>query len=89
MSEPAPASGETFGRYQLLERIGQGGMAEVFKAKAFGVEGFDFVLPRSIWFRRLFQDLLGRLQTGECRQVADMLGGYDFSESGEMIWGQE
>lgn len=55
----------------------------------FGLEGFDFVLPRSIWFRRLFQDLLGRLQTGECRQVADMLGGYDFRECGEMIWGQE
>ena len=55
----------------------------------FGLEGFDFVLPRSIWFRRLFQDLLDRLQTGECRQVADMLGGYDFRECGEMIWGQE
>ena len=55
----------------------------------FGFEGFDFALPRSIWFRRLFQDLLGRLQTGECRQVADMLGGYDFSDCGEMIWGQE
>ena len=38
---------------------------------------------------RLFQDLLSRLQTGECRQMADLLGGYDFSESGEMIWGQE
>ncbi|MBW2456260.1 MAG: protein kinase [Deltaproteobacteria bacterium] len=44
MSDPAPASGETFGRYQLLERIGQGGMAEVFKAKRFGVEGFEKVL---------------------------------------------
>ncbi len=34
----------TFGRYRLLERIGQGGMAEVFKAKSFGVEGFEKVL---------------------------------------------
>ena len=55
----------------------------------FGVEAFDFALPRNIWFRRLFQDLLSRLQSGECRQVADLLGGYDFSHSGELIWGEE
>ncbi|MDJ0739226.1 MAG: helix-turn-helix transcriptional regulator [Gammaproteobacteria bacterium] len=55
----------------------------------FGVEGFDFVLPRSIWFRRLFQELLTRLRSGECRQTADLLGGYDFSECGDLIWGQE
>jgi eukaryotic-like serine/threonine-protein kinase len=30
-----------FGKYYLLERINIGGMAEVFRAKAFGVEGFE------------------------------------------------
>ena len=55
----------------------------------FGAEGFDFVLPRSIWFRRLFQELLARLRSGECRQTADLLGGYDFSECGDLIWGEE
>jgi serine/threonine protein kinase len=30
-----------FGKYLLLERIAVGGMAEVFVAKAFGVEGFE------------------------------------------------
>ncbi len=30
-----------FGKYYLLERINVGGMAEVFKAKAIGVEGFE------------------------------------------------
>ncbi|HTE53916.1 MAG TPA: serine/threonine-protein kinase [Kofleriaceae bacterium] len=36
MRKPIP-----FGKYYLLERINVGGMAEVFRAKAFGVEGFE------------------------------------------------
>lgn len=38
------AEPEAFGRYALLEKIGQGGMAEVFRAKSYGVEGFEKVL---------------------------------------------
>jgi serine/threonine protein kinase len=40
--------GDFFGRYQLLERIGKGGMAEVFRAVAHGMEGFEriFVVKR-------------------------------------------
>jgi TonB family protein len=37
---PEPA-GETFGQYTLLERIAVGGMAEVWKARMRGVEGFQ------------------------------------------------
>ncbi len=33
-----------FGKYVLLERVSVGGMAEVFKAKSFGVEGFEKIL---------------------------------------------
>src|SRR5512140_3725738 len=42
---PEPAWRATeFGPYQLLERIAVGGMAEVFKAKRAGVEGFEKVV---------------------------------------------
>jgi serine/threonine-protein kinase len=39
---------ERYGRYHLIERIGRGGMAEVFRAVAQGVEGFRrvFVIKR-------------------------------------------
>jgi serine/threonine protein kinase/tetratricopeptide (TPR) repeat protein len=43
-SSAESAAPGAFGRYTLLEKIGQGGMAEVFRAKSFGVEGFEKVL---------------------------------------------
>ncbi len=39
MNKPTP-----FGKYYLLERINVGGMAEVFKAKVMGVEGFERIV---------------------------------------------
>ena len=43
--EPAPAwQAVEFGPYQLLERVAVGGMAEVFRAKRAGVEGFEKVV---------------------------------------------
>jgi len=39
-----PSAGDKFGPYSLLERVAVGGMAEVFRAKRSGVEGFEKVV---------------------------------------------
>ena len=54
-----------------------------------GWESFDLALPRSIWFRRLFQDLLARLKSKPCHTTAETLTGYDFSGAGELVWGDD
>ncbi len=41
MADAAPV---LYGKYQLLDLLARGGMAEVFKAKSHGVEGFEKVL---------------------------------------------
>jgi serine/threonine protein kinase len=40
----AAGVGDQFGPYQLLEKVAAGGMAEVFRAKRTGVEGFEKVV---------------------------------------------
>lgn len=39
MSEP-----EVFGQYHLLEKIASGGMAEVFRARSYGIDGFEKII---------------------------------------------
>ncbi|HSD11645.1 MAG TPA: protein kinase [Candidatus Binatia bacterium] len=54
---PVEGSDERFGDYVLLEKIAQGGMAELFLAKRRGVEGFEKIvaikriLPELSWNR--------------------------------------
>ena len=51
-----------------------------------GWEGFDLAMNRGIFFRRLFRCLLDRLRSAESQQLARLLGGYDLSESGDLVW---
>ena len=51
-----------------------------------GWEAFDLALHRGIFFRRLFQRLLDYLRGNDCRRQANMLGGYDLAELGNLIW---
>lgn len=54
-----------------------------------GWEAFDFAIPRNIWFRYLFQDLMSHLKSLPGQQLADDLTGYDFVGVGELIWGDD
>jgi len=54
-----------------------------------GWETLDFVLPRNIWFRHLFQDLIRQLKSAPTRDIAENLSGYDFIGAGDLIWGSD
>ena len=61
MAQPAPI--EHFGKYQILERIARGGMAEIYKARMEGIGGFNrlFAIKRilpSLSENREYIDLL-------------------------------
>lgn len=78
---PAPIP---FGNYHLLELINTGGMAEVYKAKSYGVEGFERIvavkriLPNvaaNEEFIRMFVDeakLAGQLSHSNIAQIFDL-----------------
>lgn len=54
-----------------------------------GWENFDFVIPRDIWFRHLFQNLIDKIDSVQGLQVATDLGGYKIENCGKLLWGND
>ncbi|MCK4707913.1 MAG: helix-turn-helix transcriptional regulator [Gammaproteobacteria bacterium] len=54
-----------------------------------GWQAFDFVIPRNIWFRHLFQNLINRLNSDFGQEIAQKLGGYQLTQCGELMWGED
>ncbi|MCP4449775.1 MAG: protein kinase [Myxococcales bacterium] len=91
-----------FGKYLLLGRISVGGMAEVFKAKSFGEEGFEKIiaikrilpaLGRDEDFITMFIDeakIAGQLahaNVGQIHELGQVDGAYFIAM--EYIWGRD
>jgi putative molybdopterin biosynthesis protein len=51
-----------------------------------GWEALDLALPRGIYFRTLFRGLLDTLRGAECQRLAQVFGGYDFADLGNVVW---
>ncbi len=51
-----------------------------------GWEAFDLAMHRGMFFRTLFQKLLDYLRSTECLRMAQKFGGYDFGQTGNLIW---
>jgi putative molybdopterin biosynthesis protein len=51
-----------------------------------GWEAFDFAMSRAMFFRTLLRGLLDVLRGDECQRIAQVLGGYDFGELGDIVW---
>jgi len=89
METPPAGAGVTLGRYRLLERIGEGGMAEIFIATAHGAEGFVryFVVKRMHPHLARSRDAVnqfideGRLQSGLVH--SNIVPVFDFGRVGE------
>ncbi|HAN32324.1 MAG TPA: hypothetical protein DCQ06_12075, partial [Myxococcales bacterium] len=78
--------GKTFGRYELLERIGVGGMAEVWKSRVAGVGGFEKilvlkkVLPAFVENKTFVEMLLAEARLCAVLQHANIVQTYENGE---------
>lgn len=76
-------------------RLGEAQVAPASRAEAAslgmaflstGWEAVDLALPRGLYFRALLQRLLDTLPQDDTFLAAERLGGYDFPDSGRLVW---
>src|SRR6185295_19907181 len=82
--DPTPSKAERLGRYELVRRLAVGGMAELYLARAKGIEGFEKLVALKRIRRELSADgelirmfldearLAARLQHANIAQVYDV-----------------
>lgn len=95
--ENLPVVTTAFSEREVASQIAKGeadiGPGTLSASREFGLgfipvcdESFDLVVPRTVYFRRLLQQLFEYLQSSEGKVLAAELEGYDLSRCGRLIW---
>lgn len=85
-ASPPEFTPEAFGKYYLIDRIAMGGMAEIFRAKSFGVGGFEnLVVIKRILSHLSVNDQFVRMFMDEAKvsavlQASNIVRIYDFGK---------
>src|SRR5262245_26369536 len=87
---------ERFGKYHVLQRIAQGGMAEVYKVKTVGIAGFEKVqalkriLPNSARERRFIRSFIDEARIAVELTHRNIVQVFDFGKAeGELFMAME
>ncbi|THB76302.1 MAG: serine/threonine protein kinase [Desulfobacteraceae bacterium] len=81
-----PITPKPFGKYILLDRLAVGGMAEVFRGKIIGEEGFEKLivikrmLPQNALEETLVNSFIDEAKLGALLQHENIIHTYDFGE---------
>jgi serine/threonine protein kinase len=95
-SEGVEALRERFGKYHVLEKIAQGGMAEVYKVKTVGIAGFEKIqalkriLPRSAREGRFIRSFIDEARIAVELTHRNIVQVFDFGKAdGELFLAME
>src|SRR5687768_5550658 len=96
LSDAVEALRERFGKYHVLEKIAQGGMAEVYKVKTVGIAGFEKVqalkriLPHSAREGRFIRSFIDEARIAVELTHRNIVQVFDFGKAdGELFMAME